>query len=229
MGGLFGIGGSGAETDRGRFLGSVQRLGELGRKAEGYADETFGPGVKAAGEGLDIMTDLGLGTIGEGKKTLGRAKDYWSGILSGSRSDVNAAVAPEANQLLAGEDAMRRDASTFGTARGGGVNELMQQRQQQKMKQIDDFIFGARPMAAEQTQDIAQTEAAIGGQEAAIGSDVAQQGQALISQALQAMGLSSSAADSVARQSLEAWMKGPYGGRQFGSFLGDLVTGDFLG
>ena len=95
-----------------------------------------------------------------GQDSLGKAGDYWGKILSGNRSAVSAAVAPETNAIRSGADARKRQLSQMGTARGGGVNATSQQLDTDTAAKTDNAIFAARPEAAKETASIGRTELA---------------------------------------------------------------------
>src|SRR5205807_258242 len=104
MGGFLNIGGSSAKTDRKNFLGGLADVKNI-----------FNYALPAA-----------KGAVGEGKEMLGTAGDYYKKLLSGDRTAALQAVAPEAAGVNARTDAARRQLSTSGTARGGGVASTSQ-------------------------------------------------------------------------------------------------------
>jgi len=104
----------------------------------------------------------GEGAVAKGQEDTGKAGDYWSKILSGSRAAVSAAVAPETNAIRSGADARKRQLATSGTARGGGTNAINQQMDTDTASKVDNAIFGARPEAAKEVAGIGRTELGAG-------------------------------------------------------------------
>lgn len=160
MGGFLGIGNSSAKTDRSNVLTGFSDLKNVFNFAM-----PFGENEAATGQA----------TTKEGLSDLGKSSDYWSKLLSGDRSTMQQAVAPETNAVLSQADAEKRQQGSMGTARGGGVAANNQQTEDASMAKIDNLLFGARPMAAGQ-------EAAIGGKEADIGNSQ-------LAEAMNALGL----------------------------------------
>lgn len=107
----------------------------------------------------------GQQTTQTGLSGLDQAKAYWQKLLTGNRSSMTQAVAPEANAARAESDATARQTSTMGTARGGGTASGNQQRDTELMSKVDNLLFGVRPAAAGQVADIGKTEAGVGLQE----------------------------------------------------------------
>jgi hypothetical protein len=138
MGGFLGIGHSSAKTDRSIQLGAMQDMKNVFNYALPQAQT-----AQATGQ-----------------ESLGKAGDYWSKILSGSRPAMQQAVAPETNAVRAGADAQKRQLAAMGTARGGGTSAVSQQRDTDTMAKIDNLLFGARPEAAKETAKIGGAELA---------------------------------------------------------------------
>lgn len=115
--------------------------------------------------GLDTSKSLlGSGTkdVGTGTSALTTSLDYFKRLMSGDRAVTAQATAPESNAVLSQADAQRRNRVATGTARGGGVAGANQQQQDDTMAKIDNFLFGARPAAAQQVTNIGKDIAGIG-------------------------------------------------------------------
>jgi uncharacterized protein (UPF0333 family) len=131
-----GIGGSSAKTDRSYQLDAMNKMKNVFNFALPQAE----------------------GQQAKGTASMDKAGDYWSKILSGNRSAVDAAVAPEANATRTAADASKRQLATSGTARGGGTAGTNQQIDDATRAKIDNSIFAARPEAAKETASIGKTE-----------------------------------------------------------------------
>lgn len=175
MGGFLGIGGSARKTDR-KF--QIDAMGKM-KNVFNY--------------GIDMMKDskaTGDATTASGMEGLDKAGGYWNSILSGNRTAVNAAIAPETNAINAGADATKRQIATSGTARGGGVNSTNQQVNSNTRAATDNAIFSARPKAAIGAADVGSKKAAVGLSE--------------LEQAMQALGISGKTATDLASISSES-------------------------
>jgi len=95
-------------------------------------------------------------TAGQGD--VGTAAGYWRNILSGNRSAIEAAVAPERNAALSSADAAKRTQAAFGTARGGGVAGANRTLGDTTRATIDNAILSMRPMAAKGLEQAGGTE-----------------------------------------------------------------------
>jgi hypothetical protein len=116
---------------------------------------------------LNNLYNFGFGSgkseLSSANSNLSGAGDYFNKILSGNRSAVQSAVAPETNMVRSASDAQRRQQGTIGTARGGGVAATNQTRQDTTNAAVDNAIFSARPAAAEGAAKVGSEEAAIAG------------------------------------------------------------------
>ena len=155
MGGFFGLGGS---KDVKEGIGSSKNIYN---KALGLVDPTVDASKTTGAYGMDLLHS-GVGTTRTGLNTLGQAKDYFSRIMSGTRPEMMAAVAPEINAVNETADASRLGQATFGTQRGGGVNAANQAAETGRMTDINNALFAARPAAAKEVEKIGGTEADIG-------------------------------------------------------------------
>lgn len=217
MGGFLGIGGSSAKTDRGRSLWGWDKEQNFFNKVMGLADTLTDKSTATDEYGRDILkTGLDYAKTGfrgtqTGMDTLGGAKRYFQTIMSGSRPDMMAAIAPEVNAVNETADASRTGGATFGTQRGGGVNAAAQSAETQRMTDITNAIFGARPGAAGQVAKIGGEEADIGASQAGIGLGVGRLGteeQDLgikqLESGLRALGLSQSAIQHIIDSSIKS-------------------------
>lgn len=141
------IGGSSAKTDRGNFLAGQHDLSNVFSNALPFAQQ---------------QERVGTSTTAQGTQDLGTAGSFWKQILGGNRAATAQAIAPQANAINASSDAQAKQLAASGTARGGGTAGIEQQRQSDKMAQIDNMLFGARTGAAGQVADIGRTEAGVG-------------------------------------------------------------------
>lgn len=119
MGGILGIGGSAAKTDRKDILQSQGNLNNVFN----YALPT-------------------------GEKATSDANSYNSKILNGDRSSITQAMAPEVNSITGQADQAKKQEANMGTSRGGGTNAAHQQTQQKEEGAVTDMIAKARPAAA---------------------------------------------------------------------------------
>jgi hypothetical protein len=147
VGGFLGIGSSSAKTDRGQQLAGQGML----QNVYNFALPNAEAGAKT-----------GQQTTAAGLSGLDQAKAYWQKLLSGNRTSMTQAVAPEANAARAESDATARQTSTMGTARGGGTGAGGQERDTELMAKVDNLLFGVRPAAAGQVADVSGKEAGIG-------------------------------------------------------------------
>ena len=152
MGGFMGIGGANWKTDRKQYLAGQNWLSNI----------------------FNFALPQAQGTLAAGQRDIGTAGDYYRKLLSGSRTELNQAVAPETAAVTARADASRRQLATSGTARGGGVAATSQTAKDRAMAEIDNLIFGVRPGAAKGLQGVASTELGTATNLLGLGSDVAQ-------------------------------------------------------
>jgi len=162
---VFGIGGGSAAQREGAMVD--QGESQLG----GMAGFAF-PFAQTA-------TQAGTATTKQGLGTLGQAQNYWQNILSGYRPAQMAAIAPEIASIDQGAAAARSKQGAYGTARGGGTAAANANADTSRMTQINQALFGTRPVAAQEMKQIGSTQANIG--------------QNQISEGLRALGLSEDA------------------------------------
>jgi hypothetical protein len=182
MGGLLsgifnagGIGGSSAKTDRGNFLTGIHDLNNIFNYGLPFGQQTAAKG------------QAGVAT---GTSDLGTAADYLKKLTSGSRADTAQAIAPEVASVTSANDAAKRQLATSGTARGGGVAGVNQQRDAAAQAKIDEALFGVRPQAA--------------GELAKVGGEEGQLGLGETSEGLKAAGLATDAASNLANLSMKS-------------------------
>lgn len=153
MGGFFGIGGN-ANEDRNR------------------AEEGWNQEKNVFNYSLPLSKTLnaqGQSTVGSGLSGMDAVKSFFQQIYSGSRPAQLASVAGETNAINAQADAQRRQAAAMGTGRTGGTAALNQEAEANRMAQINNMIFGARPAAAQQAGQISTAEANVGLQQLSAG------------------------------------------------------------
>jgi len=140
MGGFLGIGGTSAKTDRGWQIQSASGLSNLFNWALPQAKQS-------TGQGLSDLSSAG---------------SFWKQLMSGNRSAVNAAVAPQVNTAQTMTDASRRQAAASGTARGGGTAGPAETAKDTQLAQIQNLLFGARTTGAEQVGKVGTATANVG-------------------------------------------------------------------
>lgn len=136
MGGFLGIGGSASKTNRKYALGGFQGLQNL----------------------FNFALPTGENLFSEGSSTLSQPLAYWQNLLSGNRSSMLAATAPENNAALSSEDAARRQLAATGTARGGGIAGQNVQAGDQTRAAIQNNLFKQRGEAAKNVAQIGETQ-----------------------------------------------------------------------
>lgn len=156
MGGFLGLGGASWKTDRKTELQGFSDLHNVFNFALPFAKSATQTGANTTAAGTDAMSS-----------SLG----YWQKLLSGNRTTAQQAVAPEANAAMSQSDALKRQQASSGTARGGGVNAVNQQRDTDTMSKVDNALFGARPQAATQVASVGNSLARTGLGEQSIGMD----------------------------------------------------------
>lgn len=165
MGGYLGFGGSGYDTDRAAQLKGYGQLSNVFNFGFNQAKPTFATGQAAQKQGLE---------------ELGGPEQYYQKLLTGNRASAMSAVAPTVNTINAQTDASAKQASTMGTARGGGANAPQQQVDTSKQAAVENAITGAREGAA--------------GGVASVAGETAKIGESMSSQAARLLGLAGSAA-----------------------------------
>lgn len=146
LGKLFG-GGSSASTDRNQTLTGYKDLSNV-----------FNMGMDQSSK----LSSTGTSTQAEGVSALQQPLSYYSKMLSGDRTALSQAIAPEANAVQAGADASKKQSANLGTARGGGVAGQNQTANDATTAKIDNALFQARPAAAQGETQVASKLADVG-------------------------------------------------------------------
>lgn len=126
MGGWLGIGHSGYKTDRNEQLegyGNLENIFHYGMD-QGKAQETAGSELEGA------------------------AGAHYTNLLQGDRNATLQEVQPVQTAVNAQTDANKRAIASSGTARGGGVNDVVQQMETGKNATVDSAIASAKTGAA---------------------------------------------------------------------------------
>lgn len=138
--GMFGIGGSGAKTDRKNQLDATNAAFNV------------------------YQQGLGNATTAEksGQSDLSAATDYWRKLLSPGRTQATMDAAPQIQAAVSQGDAVRRQEGQFGTGRTGGTAADNQQAETRTNSTIDQIInenlASERKTAAEGLQSAGGTE-----------------------------------------------------------------------
>lgn len=93
-------------------------------------------------------TDLSKSFGQTGHSGLDQAAAYFKTLLSGNRTETEAAAGPAVNAAQEQSDAAKAQQSEMGTSRGGGTSGPNQQRENDVRAQIDKLIGGLKPAAA---------------------------------------------------------------------------------
>lgn len=111
---------------------------------------------------INQQTQASQWSLGEGKNTLGKANqtlqgptDFWNKLLSGDRNEAFKLFAPGIDSMRERSNAQQGAISEF-APRGGRRTDQLGDMQRDDLKQINQFLLGARPEAANQLQSIAQ-------------------------------------------------------------------------
>jgi len=175
MNGFMGIGGKNSGQQN-QAIGNLNNLFNFG----------FSTGQKETG--------AGNASVGQGQSALGMAGNYFSKIASGNRQAMTQAAAPVSNAVQSQGDAARRQQSSMGTARGGGVASTNQTQKDAQMAQVDNALFGAQGGAAKE-------EAGVGGEQAQVGLGQLSAANSLLNNAAYASGTAGSIATQARQQS----------------------------
>jgi hypothetical protein len=180
MGGFLGIGGSSAKTDRSTTLAGYGDLSNVFNYSL--------PAGQSAIAGGQATTASGVKGIDSASADLQGPLKYFQDLMSGDRTKMTQAVAPETNAVRAGADAQKRQQSAMGTARGGGTAVANNARDTDTMAKVDNLLFGARPAAAKETASIAGEEGQLATAKAGLGISGEALGAGLVSGASSAAG-----------------------------------------
>lgn len=192
---MFGIGGSSSKTDRQQQLTGYGDLQNIFNYALPQGQSTLSGGQ---------------GTTNQGLGELGQAANYNSKILSGNRSAVTEAMAPEINSVTSQANQLKKQQSAMGTSRGGGTNAGNQQLGTQESGQITNLIAQARPQASQALSQIGAQTGGIGLGEMGVGANL--------------LGLGNSAANNLLTGATTAKQEDDQQNNQAGAAAGQLAA-----
>ena len=141
------IGGSSAKTDRSNELTSYSDLKNIFNFGLPFGQQTAAQGQAG---------------YKSGQGDLGTAADYLKSLTTGDRAKTAQAIAPEVASVTSANDAAKRQLATSGTARGGGVAGVNQQRDADAQAKIDQALFQVRPQAAGELAKVGSAEGELG-------------------------------------------------------------------
>jgi hypothetical protein len=135
---------------------------------KGSADKT------ATKEATGALTDLtkvqteatkfGLegakGLLPAAEADLGKAGQYYAGLLGGDRQKMMEAVGPEVNTILSQYDTAKRAAAEF-SPRGGGRTQTLAELPFKESASITDLLQKVRPQAAAGAESVGAKEASL--------------------------------------------------------------------
>lgn len=137
-----------------RYLRSLQNQG--GSAVSPFLNQ--GAGGIGTGQGT---IGTGVGQLGTAFSTTQPAVDYWSKILSGDPGALTEATAPTANALSQIFSGATNNASQ-NTPAGGARNVMLAQLPQMQAQQVGNYLLGLQPQAAQNLNQLAQTQGQIG-------------------------------------------------------------------
>jgi len=133
-------------------------LGRSGAKAKTAEEKTGINQLIGAGDigfqNVEGLQPFATNFLQQGSQTFQPSIDYWTKILSGDRSEITGALAPEIGRISSGYDQASRTAGMFAPS-GGGRSQLMAELPFQKARDISSLISTLRPQAAQQLSGIA--------------------------------------------------------------------------
>lgn len=139
----------------------TQYLRSLTNFAGGASQPFLGGGAGLINSGAAAAGGPGLGQLQTAFGTTQPAVDYWNAILSGDPKALTAATAPTANALSAIYGGATNNAST-GLPAGGFRSATLAQLPQQQAAQVGNYLLGLQPVAAQNLNALAGTQAGIG-------------------------------------------------------------------
>lgn len=170
------LGGGSSKTDRGNQLAATSADWNIFNRGLGLSDQ-----LNQSGQELQQT----------GKSNLSDASQYWKNLLTAGRTETAANAAPAVNAAEAGADATRAQRAQFGTGRSGATVAQDAEAGATTQKNIDDIInqnlIGGREAGARGLASTGATELSAG--------------TSSLSQALQSLGLSEGAANSILENS----------------------------
>jgi hypothetical protein len=114
------------------------------------------------------LTQGGQASFGTGQQAFrsgindfGPALNYWNEILSGNKSQMESAIAPEKSDILSQYRARRRQLAQTGS-RSGGTNEATAQSEYSQAGDVAGLLQKLRPQAADKSAEIAGKIANLG-------------------------------------------------------------------
>ena len=121
-------------------------------------------------QGQNALNALQKSAIPQGMEATGRALGYDEALLSGDPTAEAAAIEPEMNASAAQTEQAKKQISSEGTARGGGINAALQKTADLPTKTAVDTITALQPGAAAATAGIGEGLTRAG--ESAAGTEV---------------------------------------------------------
>ncbi len=152
----------------------TQSIKALVNYLQSQGQGTFNSGQNVFNQGANT-TAQGADVVGQAGKTLQPTIDYWSALLSGDPTKMTQAVAPTATAIGNQYDAAQRGVQT-GSARGGFSAGMAANLPFQKAGQVGNLFSQLQPLAAQNLQGAAGTQAGIGSALGGVGTQIAQQG-----------------------------------------------------
>lgn len=195
MGGMLGIGGNSAKTDRGNQLAATSGEWNIFGYGlpQGQAGQTAGTQDLTTAKGT---LDTALGTTGTALSTLNAPADYWKSLLTAGRTQTQQNAAPAVQGVLDSSSANKTAEATLGTGRTGGTaaanREAGSQAQSQIDKIINENLLSGQKEGAAGLTTTSQVQGALGGQQATIGGAQAGIAKSELANALSLLGISQS-------------------------------------
>lgn len=147
--------------DAGPWIAGASAIGDLLGGIFGLHHKPFG-----LNEGQHALDTLQKSAIPEGMGATSDALSYFRSLLFGSPTAQAAAVAPQVNAASGQSEQQRKQISSEGTARGGGLNSLLQQTGEIPEKATIDTLTTLQPEAARSTAAIGQNLTSTGARSA---------------------------------------------------------------
>ena len=112
---------------------------------------------------------VGQAYLNEGMRDFSGPMEYFNQILSGNKSQMESAIAPEKNDILSQYRAKRKQLAASGS-RSGGTNEAVAQSEFSQAGDVASLLQKLRPQAAAGESEIAGKIAQLGLSESEMGS-----------------------------------------------------------
>jgi len=113
---------------------------------------------------------LGQDAYQQGIQDYGPALSYWNDILSGNKSQMESAIAPEKSDILSQYRARRRSMAAS-SPRSGGTNEAVANSEFAEAGDVASLLQKLRPQAAKESAGIAGQIGQLGLSESQLGND----------------------------------------------------------